>query len=430
LSAMTIPLVAQDEVPTMDDLMNGSTDVLPAPINPPIEELGDVAPPGAIFLEDGIAQPIHLEPQPTTVGYGADWWVQADYLMWWTKGARLPPLVTTGTTTVAGDAGVLGVTGTSTLFGGTQFDDLANGGRLRLGRWHPNWVFGLEGEYLALESRDAMFSQTSTGDPLLARPFFNALTNAEDAELVAFPNILSGTVSVEADSQFQSAGARMIFHLMCCQGCAQDRCACGGCHATRSRLDLLVGYRFLRLNEGVIVREDLADANSDTTFLIRDQFDAQTLFHGGEIGFRYQTRRSRWTIDLLGKIAAGNSHQRVNIDGSTMTTTGGVTFDNDGGLLTQTTNMGHHTRDRFTFVPEVGASIGYNLTPQLRATVGYSLIYWSNVARPGDHIDTVVNPNLLPPAVTPIVGPLRPGFTFNDTHYWAQGLNLGLHYRW
>ncbi|MFT7640572.1 MAG: hypothetical protein ACI9G1_002315 [Pirellulaceae bacterium] len=427
---MTVTAVAQEEALSMDELMNRSTDILPAPINPTIEELGDIAPPGAIILENGIAQPINFEPAASMVGYGADWWVQADYLMWWTKGAQLPPLVTTGTTTTPGDAGVLGVNGTSTLFGGTQFDDVASGGRLRIGRWHPNWIFGLEGEYLALESRDAQFSQTSGGDPLLARPFFNALTDAEDAELVAFPGILAGTVSVEADSQFQSAGARMIFHLLCCQGCAQDKCACGGCQATRTRLDFLAGYRFLRLNEGVIVREDLADVGSDATFLIRDQFDAQTQFHGGEVGFRYQTRRSRWTVDLLGKVAAGNSHQRVNIDGSTITTTGGITFNHTGGLLTQTTNIGHYTRDRFSFVPEVGASLGYNLTSQLRATVGYTMIYWSNVVRPGDHIDTVVNPNLLPPAVDPLVGPSRPQFAFNDTHYWAQGLNFGLHYRW
>ena len=65
----------------------------------------------------------------------------------------------------------------------------------------------------------------------------------------------------------------------------------------------------------------------------------------------------------------------------------------------------------------------------MRFLVGYSLIYWSNVVRPGDQIDLNVNPDLLPPAMDN-PGMLSPTFAMNDSAFWAQGINLGLDWRW
>jgi hypothetical protein len=81
-------------------------------------------------------------------------------------------------------------------------------------------------------------------------------------------------------------------------------------------------------------------------------------------------------------------------------------------------------------VPEFGATVGYQLTRRLRATLGYSLIYWGNVVRPGDQIDLDVNPNLLPPENVPFSGALRPQFQFVQTDYWVHGLSYGAEFRW
>jgi hypothetical protein len=62
--------------------------------------------------------------------------------------------------------------------------------------------------------------------------------------------------------------------------------------------------------------------------------------------------------------------------------------------------------------------------------VGYSLIYWSRVVRPGDQIDLDVNPDYLPPATTPVTGPARPRFVFRESDFWAQGLSVGGDLRW
>ena len=50
--------------------------------------------------------------------------------------------------------------------------------------------------------------------------------------------------------------------------------------------------------------------------------------------------------------------------------------------------------------------------------------------RPGQHIDLDVNPNQLPPVGTSVSGINRPGFAFDTTDYWIQGINLGGEYRW
>ena len=84
-------------------------------------------------------------------------------------------------------------------------------------------------------------------------------------------------------------------------------------------------------------------------------------------------------------------------------------------------------------VPELGATLGYQMTRRLRVTAGYSAIYWGSVVRPGDQVDLDVNPLLLPPEqATPVVanGALRPQFQFVETDYWVQGLSFGADFRW
>ena len=86
---------------------------------------------------------------------------------------------------------------------------------------------------------------------------------------------------------------------------------------------------------------------------------------------------------------------------------------------------------RFTFsvVPETGLQLGYQVTPWLRATVGYTLIYWTHVARPGNQTDRTVNPALVP--TDPLFGigggPARPALpAVRESDFWVQGVNFGL----
>jgi hypothetical protein len=122
----------------------------------------------------------------------------------------------------------------------------------------------------------------------------------------------------------------------------------------------------------------------------------------------------------------------VRISGTTVITEPGLAPNVQGGLLALPTNIGTYSRDRFSVVPEIGVNVGCQVTNRLRVFAGYTFLYWSNVVRPGDQIDTTINPTQLPSAAGPgtLVGPARPAFAFHETGFWAQGINVGVQFRW
>jgi len=371
---------------------------------------------------------------------GMLWW-EADYLLWWAKGMEIPPLVTGGTTGVLGTSPV--------LYGDDQIlDEARSGFRVGLGSWLDcGRCFGVEGDYWMLgEATDHFRAESNAqGSPALFRPFFNinprdeagefAPPAREDAEIVSSPGVLAGSVVVDSYSDLQGAGIRWRRQLCCqsaCDTCA-DACGCQHALARSSRLDLLVGYRFVQLKEGLAVNEALASllsAPDQGQFAINDSFQTANRFHGADLGVTWRRRCGPWLLDVLGKLSLGGVEQTVRIAGQTVIS--GSAADNGtyaGGLLAQSTNINVYRRNVFAMVPELGINLGYQLAPWLTAKVGYSFLYWSRVVRPGDQIDLVVNPDLLPPP-DGFAGAERPRFEFRDADFWAQGLRVGLEGRW
>ncbi|GIX00172.1 MAG: hypothetical protein KatS3mg111_3504 [Pirellulaceae bacterium] len=361
-------------------------------------------------------------------------WAQADYLLWWGKGMEVPPLVTTspsGTDRAA--AGVLGQPGTSILYGGDEIltRDIS-GWRLRYGWWFdklPGW--GIEGEYVGVGTLTESFFAQSSGNPILARPFFNARDGIEDAELIAFPDVVTGSMAVDATTRLDGVAVRLRKQLCGSQGCGYSWLCCAPV-PTAARWDFTAGWRYWELDDGLEMRERLQmqDSNTPGSFDITDRFETRNQFQGAELGVLWQGRKGLWSLDALMRVGIGNVHQTAWISGSTTIEENGVVSTYNTGVLAQRTNIGTYERDRFTMVPELGLTVGYQMTKRMRATIGYSLIYWGNVLRPGNLIDTDINPNLFAPEVSPFTGPLRPQFQFDDTDYWVQGLNLGAEYRW
>ena len=147
-------------------------------------------------------------------------WIRADYMSWWTSGMRLPALVTTSPQgTPHSAAGVL--PGATVLYGNqTVGNDLRSGFRTTLGTWlGPCHVWGVEWDYFALPGRANDFSRTSTGDPILARPFFDVQAPAQASEVVAYPNQVEGTIAVNSKDYFQSGGVLLTYDL-----CSNNKC--------------------------------------------------------------------------------------------------------------------------------------------------------------------------------------------------------------
>ena len=354
--------------------------------------------------------------------FGNRWFGSAEYLLWVIKGQNVPPLLTTGPLTDS-IPGALGQPGTSVLLGGNGYaNNPYSGLRLRGGYWFNDchtWGLELGGFFLGTGANN--YSQTSFGEPFLARPFVNALTGAQDIEAVATPNGLAGTFS--ATNAFVLFGAEANLRRNLCCGCNWF-------------IDGFAGWRTVGLNESLGLRENLGVYSSSnpalpagTTFVVNDRFATSNLFNGAQIGGIGEYRMGRWYADLRASVALGGTEQFVSISGSTFAAapgTPGVT--SQGGLLAQSSNIGQYTRGMVSMIDEIGLNIGYQFTNHIRGFVGYNFLYWSSVVRPGNQIDPVVNPNLIPPATAG--GPSRPTFNFNGSDFWVQGIQAGLDIRW
>lgn len=372
-----------------------------------------------------------------------DGWVHGEYLMWWPRPMRAPPLVTRGTQ--ASEA-VLGETGTETLLGGDLLDRLHSGARLRLGIWgdachETAWI--AEGFIIGELSETHTYSGSgAAGTAVLGRPFFNVLSTTEtpngreDVELISYPGQVRGTVAVSATSQLYGASVHAMRTLYRCCDCGPAPCSCA-CLPGQRDLSGFIGWRYLNLDEELRINEDLTSllpAPENGRFLIDDRFQTDNTFNGADIGVLWKANRGPYSLDLLARLALGSTRQRVSIAGST-TLTGSGGGSNDfrdatGGLYAQRTNIGEYSRNQFAVVPELGVTCGWAITPRWRATVGYTFLYWSSVVRPGDQIDRDVNPNLFPPEETPLTGLERPVFSFVESDLWINGLNIGLERVW
>lgn len=365
-----------------------------------------------------------------TLSLPQDGYISFEALNFWTDGMNVPALVTQsmpGAISGRSEAGVL--PGATVLYGGGDIlDDSRTGGRLKFGFWFDSChTVGLAAEYLELEREDESFSASSTGDPILARPFYNVTTGMNDSELIAFNDgqiALNGTVSVQAYTEMVGGAFSLRFLKSCDEGC-RPPILFANTNRYCSRSEFRLGYRFMELNEGVSIHEDLLSTGTNPgSFDITDAFDTENRFNGVDLGWSNRIVRGYWSLESLIRIAVGNTNQIVRINGSTSIDDGAA---QSGGLLALT-NQGTFEQDEFSVLPEFNLTLGYQLTDHLKATIGYTGIYWSNVVRPGEHIPTAINPDFLPPALSSTDA--YPMFAFNTTDYWANGITYGLEYRW
>jgi hypothetical protein len=337
-------------------------------------------------------------------GPPGDFWISADYLLWWFKGAALPPLVTTGP---AASAGVLGQPGVTVLYGGSTPDlNPFSGARITAGTWFDSgYTLGIEGNYFFLAARSGDFVTSSTGSPLLARPFTNAVIGLPDSSLLASAG--SGGVIVQNPTELQGAEVSLVWNV----------------RTTKTIVfDLLAGFRWLNVGSDLnILDTTTAQAGSPITL---DQFTVHNDFFGGQIGARVKYRWGPLEVGLSEKLSLGANTASIAIMGTTNTTVGGVVTQTPVGLLAQPSNIGIHSDDTFAVVNEIGIHGGWQFNDYVKAFVGYSFLYISSVVRASDIVDTTVN------TAQTTGGPLRPVFTRHETDFWAHGLNAGVEIRY
>ena len=343
--------------------------------------------------------------------------ISAEALLWWFKGNATPPLVTDG---------LLGASGTTVFLGDRDADTNPNPGFRLTASYDLTATWGVESTFFYIPTRSTSRTVGSSGQPGstdLFVPFIDATNRGESLTNLSSETLFSGRAREELSNSLLGAELNGTMRLP----------ALGSL-----RMDALAGFRYLRLRETYTFRTDspnIAPQPADV-FRTGDEFDATNNFFGLQVGAR---ARADWGPVFLGglvKVALGAMVQSVDIDGLLVTND----FNNfgtpqtfAGGYFAQPTNIGNHTRHVFSVVPEAGLTLGYRITPQLSVFSGYTFLYASNVVRAPQQINRQINPTgaLAISGITPrgLVGPAEPSFKFNASDFWAQGLNLGLAYR-
>lgn len=313
----------------------------------------------------------------------------AEYLQWWNQGRSLPPLISRGVVPPA-----------QVLFGGGAVgEDLNSGIRLTVGRWLDdceNNALVVRG-YGSAGARNFYNGVGAAGGPILATPFFDTFTAAPGALGVNVGGD-AGTITSIASNDIYGGDA--FFRTPLDQGCDY-------------RVDLLGGYQFTRIDDDLV-----HSTTSNNPFTTNDYFDVSNYYNAAELGLLGEIYRGFMTLQFLGKCGVGNMRQTVGITGNSSL----VGLPTPGGLFARTTNIGYYSRDVFAVSPEVGVKLIAAVRENISLSVGYTFLYWNRVALAGDQINTNINSQALFNGGGADTTP----FTFRDTDFWVQTIDIGL----
>jgi Putative beta barrel porin-7 (BBP7) len=363
-------------------------------------------------------------PDPSTC-----MWVNAEYLLWWMSGQVLPPLVTTSPAgTSIANAGILGTPGATVLFGDSSTNTGArSGARLGAGGWiDANQTLGAETDFLFLQEKITSFAAASAGTPILARPVVNSLTGTELSARFAFPGNLAGGITANSSSNALYGGEILLRETL------------GG--GENFRIDVVGGWRILHFSDGVTITSNLTSLSGaspiegligvGTQIATGDQFLTSNTYNGFGVGLSGEFSSGPLVLQLDGKISAGLNQEGVDINGATtITVPGAAKVQSVGGLLALPTNIGHFSRNQGSVVPEFNCRLAYQVTPNVRATLGYSLLIWDDVVRAGDQINRFINPTFVPGFPGGPSGASNPIFPNTQNNLYIQGLTLGMEVR-
>jgi hypothetical protein len=375
-------------------------------------------------------------------------WMSAEALFYWTKHGTLPgPVLTTGGPV---NLGTLGFPDTRVVVPSVDFDyGDSNGYRFSAGYSHADGfgthTLGFEATGFVLEKRSAasQVASDATGNPLLSRPIFNpqvitntGLIGSETVLRVSGPDAFAGQMTFASTSKLWGLEGNFI----------ASRMLWGP--------DVIIGARYASLDETLAIAQQttvlangVAGFNGDivladqingvpsgppNTLTIVDRFGVRNQFWGGQIGLQGEAHLKSFFIFLQGKVAFGDNHEHLTIDGSTTLSSGGVTQTTSGGTAAVKSNIGSHSHDDFAILPEANINVGFDVACWLRIYAGYNFLYWSDVVRPGDTVSRVINPGLVPSSLQfgNNLGVNLPAAQFHTSSYWAHGFSVGFALRY
>jgi len=344
--------------------------------------------------------------------------IGAEALLWWFKSSPTPvPLVTNGT---------LDDPTTRVFLGGDSIDTGANPGFRVTAGYGLTERLGVEGSFFYIPPRSTSRSVASSGQPGstdLILPFFDVNNGIENGTNISQARFFAGSATETLSNSLLGAELNASWALI---------------PSGALRVDLLGGFRYLRLRETYTLTTSSPNIPPQPLDIwnTTDEFETTNNFYGAQVGARAKFDWGRWFATGTLKVGLGAMVQSVDIGGSLVTNDfnsfrAAQTFS--GGYFALPSNIGSHTRAAFAVVPEIGLNVGYRITEWASVFAGYTMLYTNNVVRPGKQIDRSINDTqsvaISGDPAARLAGPARPSFTFNGSDFWAQGLNMGLAFR-
>ncbi len=302
----------------------------------------------------------------------------------------------------------IGVPGSTDLFGGTEnLDQSVQGVRGEFG-----WLFGmahcntLQFRFFDAGAQSLTFDSPTVSTTSIVRPYQDGSVSpiVQDSVSIREPGISNGSVLAHAFSEVQ--GGDVLFKRQWLKNCD-------------STTDWLVGYQTARLTDSIDVHSTTLPTGSTTLLELRDQFRTVNRFQGAAFGLSRMVYSPRWSLGSMFKLGLGDMQRDVTIAGFQKVGSAAAT---NNGLLARSPASGVYSSNTFVFSPEVNVTLGYRLTQNLEATLGYTYLGLPKVARAGEQIDTVADLDS--------ANATRPRFTLQESNFSLHSLNYGLQYRY
>jgi hypothetical protein len=424
--------------PAVDPLPFGpSTADVPTPPRPPAGVTGD----GSTCLPDNLP---NASTEPTKCD-PVRWFSRVDYLHWWMRKDNLDStfITTDPTPNIVNNFGALHQSGTAIISGGSY----SNSGPMDGVRWtfgvNPDCFVPVEFSGFYVHTSGSSFvGSNATGSPVLTRPIFSLDPTVlmESVYLGSFPGLFVGTVGIVQNTQLYGGEVNAyVCHL------------CGGPDQDGFILDATAGVRYAALREDLSVLSNTRAlaAPQVVTFLggqfgpgfttaVQDHVQTRNYFYGGQVGLRACFPCKYINLEFKGDVGVGINQQTLSVMGATtlyapqaaapFLTPAPITAG--GGIQAVASNSGHFTRDRVSTISDLGFGIDVPICDWLNFTIGYDLLVWTQVARPGDQLNRFVDTRQVPSdrafSAAAAKAATSPAPAFNSTNFYAQGLTISL----
>jgi hypothetical protein len=375
-----------------------------------------------------------------------------EYLGWWVKGAPLTvPLVSTGPISTT-HHGFLDRPDSTILYGAphapakggddTQPFSIFSGGRLTLGYdLDDSRRYAIEASGFGLQSQSAGFSISAdqNGQPIINIPVFNTISYTpggrpgglppnEDGLPAALPSnpdrfdgnagVFTGGVKITNSLELWGADLKGVANFY---------------RSSSWELSGLAGFRFLRLSESFNLFYQSVGVSGVYTGeygTANDRFATQNSFYGSELGVRGRYQYGPFSVEGSVSVALGASNEVLNVNGGFVSYNfQGLVRSGPEGVFAQPANEGQFSSIRFAVVPEVALKLGYNITPSTRLTLGYDFLFDSSVIRPIDQVNRNIPKGQTFLQGGDTVSTTSPERIFRPTNFFAQGISVGMEFR-